>query len=197
MFTCFFLVPYILGVLLFIRATLTTHPLPSIMSPDYGHLCRYCKKVVPNGSKHCRMCNKCRIGFDHHCRFINNCVTKSNYFVFFFGCLFLVTSAIMGIVQLIIIAIKYKTNYPDYIKRLSAYYEKDLTRTIFWVIYGITFAFDIGLAIPMSVLICYHIFFQLNGITTYDYIMDNITQFPQRLRKFACISKDKKRIGQY
>ena len=190
--TPLFLCPYLLGVLLFVGATLSTHPIPQIFSSDYGHYCRFCKEVVPNTAKHCRMCNKCRVGFDHHCRYINNCVTKSNYYIFFFGCLFLVSSAIIGLAQLIVYAATFKTNKQTYLTQAALYYNtNNFSEVVFWVIYGISSLFYLGLIIPMMVLIIYHMFFQVNGISTYDYIMDNISRFPQRLSRFSCIKNSK------
>lgn len=189
--TPLFLFPYTLGVLLFVGSTLSTHPLPRIFSKDFGHYCRFCKKTVPNNAKHCRMCNKCRVGFDHHCRYINNCVTKSNYYIFFFGCLLLVTSAIVGMAQLVTYAITYKKNKDIYLTSATKYLKQKMTPVVFWIVYSVSFAFYLGLAIPMMVLIIYHIFFQVNGISTYDYIMDNISKFPQRLTHFSCIANTK------
>ena len=162
-----------------------------MFSKDFGHYCKFCKKDVPNNAKHCRMCNKCRVGFDHHCRYINNCVTQSNYLIFFFGCLFLVTSAIIGMVQLIIYGAKYKQNKEIYFSSASKYLKQNVNSVTFWVIYAISIGFYLGLAIPMMVLIIYHVFFQVNGISTYDYIMDNISKFPQRLTHFSCITNYK------
>ncbi|OHS98521.1 zinc finger protein DHHC domain containing protein [Tritrichomonas foetus] len=139
------------------------------------------------------MCNKCRVGFDHHCRYINNCVTKSNYYIFFFGCLFLVSSAFIGLVQLIIYAAIYRKNKDMFISNASAYYHIQFNVIAFWVLFGVAVLFYLGLAIPMMVLIIYHVFFQVNGISTYDYIMDNISRFPQRLSKFSCVSKSRVR----
>lgn len=186
-----FILPYVLGVFLFVGATLETHPIPTIFSVDFGHYCRFCKMQVPNNAKHCRACNKCRVGFDHHCNYINNCVTKSNYLIFFFGCLFLVFSAIIGMSQLILYGSKHKTNMDIYLLCATKYYSREFSKTVFWVLFGISLLFYLGLAIPMMVLITYHIFFQANGISTYDYIMDNISKFPQRLGRFSCVFNSK------
>lgn len=137
------------------------------------------------------MCNKCRVGFDHHCRYINNCVTQSNYYIFFFGCLLLVTSAVIGMIQLIVYGATYKKNKNIYFSSAKKYLKQKMTPVVFWIVYGVSFAFYLGLAIPMMVLIIYHIFFQVNGISTYDYIMDNINKFPQRLAHFSCIANTK------
>lgn len=184
--TPLFAIPYSLGILLFAIATLTTHPLPELASPDYGHYCRYCRQVVPNEAKHCRRCNKCRLGFDHHCRYINNCVTKSNYFQFFFGCLFLVSAAVIGLSHLILVAVSFSSQKSDILGRMESFYQVRVTDVGFWVLFGCATLFDLALIAPMLVLIVYHVFFQSAGITTYDYIMDDVSNVPQKLQRLTC-----------
>lgn len=192
--TPLFIIPYISGILLFVRATLSTHLTREIASPDYGHFCRYCKLVVPNEAKHCRRCNKCRVGFDHHCRYINNCVTKSNYFAFFFGCLFLVSSTVIGIVELVINTISYCGEQREVIlERISSFYGASVGSVGFWAMFGSAMLFNVGVLAPMLVLVAYHVFFQSAGITTYDYIMDDVSSFPQKLQRLTCSSDRIKR----
>lgn len=185
--TPLFLVPYVVGILLFVISTLCTHPLPEMSSRDYGHFCRFCKCVVPNEAKHCRKCNKCRSGFDHHCIYINNCVTTSNYIPFFFGCLFLVSSTIIGIAGAFDAIVRHTLEKnPPPIVVASKFYKRDISVVAFGIMIAITLFFNMGVAIPVAVLIGYHVYFQANGITTYDYIMDNISKYPQRMEKFCC-----------
>jgi hypothetical protein len=56
----------------------------------------------------------------------------------------------------------------------------------FWVLFAVAVLSYLGFAAPMTVLVVYHVFFQVNGISTYAYIMENFKEFPQRLRKFTC-----------
>ena len=182
-----FVIPYLVGIALFVVSTLCTHPLPELASHDFGHHCRFCNCVVPNDAKHCRKCNKCRVGFDHHCIYINNCVTTSNYIPFFFGCLFLVSSTLVGIAGVVEAAVRYAVgDVRAPIALASQFYKQNVSQVAFWISIAITLIFNLGVAVPVTVLIGYHIYFQANGITTYDYIMDNISKYPQRMQRFCC-----------
>ncbi|OHT00540.1 DHHC zinc finger domain containing protein [Tritrichomonas foetus] len=183
-----FLVCYVCGVILFVFATLSEHSIPPITSPDHSFFCRYCKTDVPLYAKHCRMCNRCRFGFDHHCRFINNCVTESNYFVFFFGCLFLISTAIVGLSQLIVSGIEFHNHSADVLLRMTNYYHRNVSKLTFWILFCVAVVIDLIVLCPMMVLTVYHIYFQKLNISTYDYIIKNFSKSPQKLQSFCCSS---------
>ena len=188
--TPLFLVPYVFGVGLFVVVTLSTHPLPEITSRDFGHMCPFCDDFVPNDAKHCRNCNKCRVGFDHHCRYINNCVTTSNYVPFFFGCCLLVCSSTVGMAGLVEAIIRHAhSGSPAPKAQASDYYGSEVSTVVFWVMIVVALAFDLGLSVPVSILIGYHMMFQANGITTYDYIRGSDHRFPQKIQKLCCKSR--------
>lgn len=190
-----FLVCYVIGILLFVRATLEEHPLPPLTSPDHIYKCRFCRTGVPSVAKHCRLCNKCRVGFDHHCRFINNCVTTANYTVFFFGCLFLVSSALVGLAHLIRTIPITINGMKDILSRMEKHYKRACSTEAFWGLFGVACAIDLGVAIPMLVLTIYHIFFQSKNISTYDYLIDNYSKAPQKLQSFSCVHKNAQITG--
>lgn len=183
-----FLVFYIIGVILFVFATLCEHTLPPCTSPDHTIRCRYCRKGVPNTAKHCRRCNQCRCGFDHHCRFINNCVTESNYTTFYFGCLFLESTMIIGLVHCFISLVKFLQNEDVVLKRMSDYYNRPTSKLAFWILLILCILLDFGIATPMTVLIIYHVFFQRINVSTYDYLIKNYGKVP-KIQKFLCGSK--------
>ena len=192
----FFVIPftllYAIGVILFIFCTLETHPYPTLLTHEQSHYCKYCNTVVPNTAKHCRACNKCRVGFDHHCRYINNCVSSSNYNFFYFGILCFISAAIFSIAGALYTCVDYKTQKQIYLEQLSKYLRLNITTTVYWVLFSLTIAIDLALSIPLGVLIGYHIFFQANNITTYDYILRATENYPEELERFACIPPKRK-----
>lgn len=180
-----FLVCYILGIVLFVFATLEEHKLPPLISPDDSHSCDYCHKSVPSGSKHCRLCNQCRFGFDHHCRFINNCVTESNYLVFFIGCCFLVSTTIINIALLIVSAVEFKDRSEEIIQRQTDYYRMQTSKVTFWVLFAISLFTNVGIFVPLLILTIYHAYFQRRAISTYDYLLKIESRIPIKMRSFA------------
>jgi len=182
-FTILFLIFYFMGVVLFLYATLERHPYIEQVNPDTIHFCKYCCKNVPNTSKHCRMCNKCRIGFDHHCRYINNCVTISNYNQFYFGTLSFVLAGVLGIVSIVLVM---NAGTEVVISRISSVYSIRLTKVWYWVAISIALLLNLGLVIPLLVLVYFHVLFQSKNITTFDYIINSTENFPVQLQSFAC-----------
>ena len=61
--------------------------------------------------KHCKLCDVCVIGYDHHCGVIGKCVGKKNFFLFIF------TTFLFGIYQIILIYQIYKIIDFYYIKK--------------------------------------------------------------------------------
>lgn len=184
--TAIFLVCYISGIILFVIATLCEHRLPPITSSDHAYFCKYCRENVPITAKHCRMCNKCRCGFDHHCKFINNCVTQSNYLVFFFGCLFLVSTALLGLSHLFVTCNEYRSHQQNLLQRLKDYYHRKTSKKVFWGIFAISLLVYLAILAPMLTLVIYHIYFQRMNISTYDHIIRNYEKYPQKLQSFWC-----------
>ena len=177
---------WVIGIFMFTLATCSDHPVHAISSPDFAYNCRYCGESVPNSAKHCRMCNRCRCGFDHHCRFINNCVTEANYLSFFFGCMFLTSTIYIGLAHVFYSVWYFVGHQDEVLARLSDHLMLRTSRTAFWILFGVTVFLDLGVSIPMTVLTVYHIYFQRRSISTYDYLMSNFTQTPQKLQTFCC-----------
>ena len=196
-FTIPFCIFYFIALLLFVFCTLETHPYPALITPEQSHYCKYCCEIVPNSSKHCKSCNKCRVGFDHHCRFINNCVSNSNYQCFYYGILMFITAAILSIVASIFIYIGFKKDEKRCMDKLSKYLTINVSKTGFFVILGITIIIDLALLIPLVILVFYHIIFQVNNITTYDYILHAYENYPQEMERFVCMPGKNNRIVSY
>lgn len=189
-----FLTCYISGIILFVIATLCEHRLPPIDSPDHQYFCKYCKSGVPLSAKHCRMCNKCRCGFDHHCRFINNCVTKSNYYVFFFGCLFFVSTALIGLAHLFVTCNEFRHHRNNIFQRQKDYYKRNTSKAAFWVLFAISIITYLAILTPMLTLVIYHIYYQRLNISTFDYLIKNYERYPQKLQSFWCAPSSTHRV---
>lgn len=184
--TVIFCVYYLLGVSLFVYATLSEHPLPSITASGLTHYCKYCDTYVPNHTKHCRECNKCRFGFDHHCIYINNCVTVSNYTHFFYGILSLTTVAIISIVQAGININRLVVERDATLARFSSFYKlKETNFIVICVLIGITILINLGLLIPLGVLIGFHVYFQFHEVTTFQFIKTKVNS-DRRLARLLC-----------
>ena len=174
-----------IGIFMFILATLSDHPLPPI-TPDHSHNCLYCREVVPSSAKHCRLCNKCRSGFDHHCRFINNCVTEANYLSFFFGCMFLTSTIYIALAHNFYSLHYFLNDEAGVLNRLSKHLLLPTSKIAYWVCFAVVALFNLGIGTPMTVLTVYHIYFQRRSISTYDYLLNNLSEAPQKLQTFCC-----------
>ena len=183
-----FILFYILGILLFIIATLTNHKTPIVIEVEQTHYCKYCQTNVPLSSKHCRICNKCRYGFDHHCRYINNCVTSENYFYFFYGSLFLMSTSIISHIYLIFGFLKFLKFENDINLILKNYYNYEISNLFIWILFLLSLIINLSIGIPMLILILYHIYFQHRGITTFQYLMDDLQYEIPKLPIFSCLS---------
>lgn len=180
---------YLVGVILFVITTLTVHYLPSPTDMDHSRYCKYCQRRVPSDAKHCRLCNTCRLGFDHHCQYVNNCVTLQNYNQFFFGLLSLVFSALINIVHISICLYYYlRTSKEITLERLSHHIRRNITDKTAKALITLVYLANFGLAIPLTVLIIFHIYFQERSISTYEFISDTIPPSKQKLQSFCCKS---------
>ena len=52
--------------------------------------------------------------------------------------------------------------------------------------FAVVVVFNLGIGTPMTVLTVYHIYFQRRSISTYDYLMNNLSDVPQKLQTFCC-----------
>lgn len=180
---------YLIGVILFVIATLTVHYLPPPLDYDHSRYCKYCQKRVPSEAKHCRLCNTCRLDFDHHCQFINNCVTLQNYNQFFYGLMSLVFSSIINIIHISICLVKYLDSHKEImLQNLSQHIRKNITDKTAKVLISLVYLANSVLAIPLIVLIIYHIYFQERNISTYEYLSKTIPASKQKLQAFCCKS---------
>jgi hypothetical protein len=193
--TVLFIPCWAIGIFLFALATLSTHPRPTVLCRDFALDCHFCAESVAFGCKHCRRCNSCRAHFDHHCRFINNCVTGSNYFSFFFGCLFLTSTWYIGIAHLMRTIPAFRADSDAVLARLGARFGREVSKTAFWVLFALGVVINFGVAVPMTVLVTYHVYFQERCISTYDYLTNNFADAPGKLQSFCLGQKGSTRVA--
>jgi hypothetical protein len=146
-------------------------------------------------AKHCRRCNRCRCGFDHHCRFINNCVTSANYRAFFFGCLFLFSAWSLAIAHLIRSTPAAIADFGAVIARMTKRFGTQMSKTTFWVVLAFGLLLNLGVGIPMTVLVVYHTLFQRMEVSTIDYLLDRFPNASKELQPFCCAPAESGRVG--
>ena len=183
-----FLFFYLAGIIMFFIATSTNHRFPSQFDINQGVYCRFCQVFVHPNAKHCRSCNRCRMDFDHHCKYINNCVTSENYSYFFYGTMSLIVSSVTCIVAVVYLGKSYKSDPIGVINILQQRYKRTITSSLFWVLYGASVLINLGLLVPLLILLVFHVFFQKRGITTYNFLMEEVSKEPLNSINILCIS---------
>lgn len=183
---------YALGVILFVFATMETHPRPLSYDEAKTKYCRFCDTMVPVSAKHCRACNNCRMGFDHHCVYINNCVTKDNYTEFFYGILFLASQAILQLLQTSLILYDAVNDMQKVLGRGRSFYKAEIPKAVVYTLIGVSYLANLGMCVPLCVLIGYHVYFQSHQITTIDFIMKTVDLSKKKLINLCCAGSTKR-----
>ncbi|KAI8370559.1 DHHC palmitoyltransferase-domain-containing protein [Radiomyces spectabilis] len=131
--------------------------------------CDTCCIYRPPRASHCRQCNNCVDTEDHHCIWLNNCVGKRNYRSFF---VFLVTAASLccyvvafTLVHLITLCLETSTH-----SFLAALQQAPIS-------FFLTILCAI-LILPVGVLLGYHCFLVLRGVTTHEQLRSSLAKRP-------------------
>ena len=157
---------------LWIRATWTDPSDPAIKlqrlaksrnepfnAAQYSYYCDVCNCFVNGSAKHCGKCNRCVSYFDHHCKWINNCVGNKNYAIFF---RLIIATVLMSSVHLLTSSIVVYRLYTGIAVRPA--YKSAIW--IMWVAIGL----NLVTVLFLGHLICYHVYLQWRGLTTFEHI---------------------------
>uniref|UniRef100_A0A9J8AKH1 Palmitoyltransferase n=1 Tax=Cyprinus carpio carpio TaxID=630221 RepID=A0A9J8AKH1_CYPCA len=163
-----------------VRAKSYKGPMPVFDRTKHAHVienshCYLCEVDVGPKSKHCSACNKCVASFDHH-------------FVFTFS--FLVISALLGIVLVVVIASYVFIEFfldPSKL-RSDKHFQQVRNESVVWFVFlpvapvttagpaipalaGVTIALGLLSALLLGHLLCFHIYLMWNRLSTYEYIV--------------------------
>lgn len=157
--------------------------------------CNVCMKYVHNESRHCRLCDKCVAVFDHHCKWLNNCVGQKNYRYFLGSVIGATVFLAIQIAVGIFVLVSCYTSSDTMSKRLASSFgcssgvdentdlcsddDYHVSLNALRVIHIVMLAFLVPWLFMIGQLTMFHFQLCYEGITTYDYIVQ------QRKRKMA------------
>ncbi|NWY37733.1 ZDHC1 palmitoyltransferase, partial [Sylvia atricapilla] len=158
-----------------------------------NHHCYVCDVDVSAKSKHCGTCNKCVCGFDHHCPPLNNCVGERNYCVL---------SAILGLGLLLLIASYVFVEFfvDPTVLRSDQHFDALRNHPPRWFVFlpaspvetrapailvtaGIFILLSLVTMILLGHLLTFHIYLLWHKLTTYEYILQQRPQQPDKADK--------------
>jgi hypothetical protein len=70
-----------------------------------------------------------------------------------------------------------------------------ISTAAFWVLWTVGLAVNLGVGVPMTVLVAYHVFFQQRSISTYNYLTNNYSESPSRLQSFCWMAGNRMKIA--
>lgn len=138
---------------------------------DYRAFCSLCNCNVQLSSKHCGQCNRCVDQFDHHCKWLNNCVGGRNYHAF---ALLIATLQVTTVVVIAFAAVVVEDR-ENVERNLEDGYGEGHYTTILGLTCSVLFL-NICVFFANGQLILLHIWLKLQGLTTYEYIMQKRSQ---------------------
>ncbi|NXN82439.1 ZDHC1 palmitoyltransferase, partial [Bombycilla garrulus] len=163
-----------------------------------NHHCHVCDVDVSAKSKHCGTCNKCVCGFDHHCKWLNNCVGERNYWLFLNS----VLSALLGLGLLLLVAFYVFVEFfvDPAVLRSDQHFDALRNHMDRWLVFlpaspvetqapailvtaGIFILLSLVTMILLGHLLTFHIYLLWHKLTTYEYILQQRPQQPDKADK--------------
>jgi hypothetical protein len=115
--------------------------------------------------------------------------------VFFFGCLFLLSSWFLAMAHLLRSIPAALDDFDAVIARMTKRFGTQTSRTTFWIIFAFGVVLNRAVGVPMTVLVVYHTLFQRMEVSTLDYILDRFPNAPRELQHFCCARGESGRVG--
>ena len=132
--------------------------------------CTICKSTVEMQSKHCAKCDRCTENFDHHCEWLNNCIGSRNYRSFFGATLSMTLLVLIKLMMAIYLLITGLIDTST-LEIPENFEEKDPYK--FMVFVGVSAFKDPFLLLVLLNLLGFHVWLKIQGISTYQYLMNN------------------------
>lgn len=162
-----------------------TYEWPS-SSPSF---CEKCQILRPPRTHHCSSCNRCILQMDHHCPWVNNCIGYANYRSFFLTVLYLVAGCWYGASLLSMLFYEIFKKEADKMTGDFGVFEKvKIAKSLFSippplalyrqatttgiendVVVRIVFPLLLGVALVLTVFLCWHITYIVTARTTLEH----------------------------
>lgn len=150
------------------------------------YYCTICNSHIDLFSRHCVECNKCVYQYDHHCKWVNNCIGKANYNHF---CVLVISTACLTAH----ITIESVFSLMKILSDQKYHHDGDEKTYLFFVLTSLLLS-GIGF-FSVSYLLLFHAYIKLQGLSTFDYILNKKSIAIKRVvPRFADTSQYKNKL---
>jgi hypothetical protein len=122
-------------------------------------------------------------------------VTASNYRVFFFGSLFLISAWYFAVAHLLRSASAAVDDCDGVIERMTTRFGRQMSKAAFWALFAVGLLINLAIGVPMTVLATYHTLFQRIEVSTLDYLLGRFPNAQQDIQRFCCTCGGSGRVG--
>lgn len=144
--------------------------------------CWICDIQVGEKSMHCKFCNKCVDHFDHHCMWLNTCVGRANYNYFFRTMVCIKAMLfVQAAIQVALIVDIYMGSGATKERAEDWFSVGTVTPAV--AIMGVCLVFNFVSMSLIGQLLLFHLKLQKDGITTYQFIVQQNQVRRERAKK--------------